>query len=117
MIEIVEIKSHNREVELNIREKALEYGLNPNIMIDIAIAESGMELEQVWNYKYEENKNYYTAFGVFQIVSSTYEAFCGSPEERFDIDKNIECAMIIASESGHHHWNESKKSWGVAYNY
>jgi hypothetical protein len=117
LIEIVELKSNNPEVEIKIRAKALEYGLNPNTMVDIAIAESGQNLEQVWNYRYEENPNYYTAFGIFQIVSSTYESFCGDPDERFDIDKNIECGMIIASESGKHHWNESKSAWSIAYNY
>ena len=85
-------------------------------MVNIAIAESGQNLEQVWNYRYEENPNYYTAFGIFMIVRSTYESFCGDPDERFDEDKNIECAMIIASESGKHHWSESQATWELAMN-
>ena len=109
VIEIVELKTDRPEVEKKIREKAKEYGLNPNEMVNIAIAES--DLRQVWNYRYEENRSYYTAFGVYMIVESTYEAFCGHADERFDIDKNIECGMIIASESGNHHWNESKDVW------
>jgi len=101
---------------MKIRAKAIEYGLNPNLMVEIAIAESGLNLEQVWNYRYEEDPDYYTAFGIYQVVSSTYEHFCGNPEERFDEDKNIECGMIIASESGIHHWSESSHIWSVALN-
>lgn len=65
----------------------------------------------VWNYMHDEAPDYYTAFGIFQIIRTTYEHFCGDPEERFDIDKNIECAMIIASTSGTHHWSASEGAW------
>ena len=116
VIEMVEILSNNPEVEMKIRDKAREYGLNPNKMVRIAIAESGENLSMVWNYKYEQNRSYYTAFGTFQIVESTYEAFCGHADERFNQDKNIECAMIIASKSGTHHWSESEDSWELALN-
>lgn len=101
---------------MKIREKAIEYGLNPNKMVAIAIAESGMNLDAGWNYRYKEDPDYYTAYGVYQVVRSTYEQFCGHPDERFDEDKNIECGMIIASESGLHHWNESKSQWILAQN-
>lgn len=96
-------------VEEKIIFKALEYGLDPELMKAIAWSESNYM--NVWNYKHAERPDYYTAFGIFQIVKSTYAGFCGDPEERFDIDKNIECAMIIASTSGTHHWSESKYMW------
>jgi hypothetical protein len=92
-----------------IREKAIQYGLNPNTMVDIALAES--DLVNTWNYKYEKAPLYYTAFGIFQITKSTYKHFCGNPTERFDEEKNIECAMIIASSSGLHHWSPSEHIW------
>lgn len=96
-------------VEKKIELRSLEYDLDPELMKKIAWSESNYK--NVWNYMHDVDPNYYTAFGVFQIVKGTYRAYCGDPEERFDVDKNIECAMIIASESGIHHWDESKYMW------
>lgn len=100
-------------VEEKIEYKALEYDLDPELMVAIAKAESYShgEFHNIWNWRHDERPNYYTAFGIFMIVRTTYLGFCGDPEERFDIDKNIECAMIIASTSGTHHWSESAHVW------
>lgn len=96
-------------VEEKIEYYANIYELDVDTMKSIAWHES--RYKNVWNYRYEENPNYYTAFGIFQIVRSTYASFCGDPQERFNEDKNIECAMKIASTGGLHHWDESKHMW------
>ena len=100
-------------IDLTIPEKIIkmseQYGLNSSTMLAIAKAES--QFKNVPNYLYTDENGRHTAFGIFQINGSTYEWLCGPRSERFDIDKNIECAMIIASQSGLHHWNESKHGW------
>jgi len=103
-------------IEMSIEDKIIikssEYGLNPELMLKIADAES--QFRSVPNYKYTDENGRYTAFGIFQITRTTWKTYCdedNSLEQRSDVDKNIECAMIIASESGVHHWNESKSNW------
>jgi len=103
-------------IEMSIEDriiiKSSEYGLNPELMLKIADAES--QFRSVPNYKYTDENGRYTAFGIFQITRTTWKTYCdedNSLEQRSDVDKNIECAMIIASESGVHHWNESKSNW------
>lgn len=109
----IEYQSEPQEVELTIEgkiiKKANEYGLDPDVMLAIADAESNFE--NVPNYLYDGEDGKYTAFGIFQITRTTFRHFCGDPDDRKDIDKNIECAMVIASESGLHHWSESKSMW------
>ena len=84
-------------------------GINPDTLKAIAYAES--RFLNVCNYKYTDESGYYTACGIFQITRSTFKAFCGDPFFRFDIHKNIKCAVKIASESGLQHWDESKQGW------
>lgn len=79
-------------------------------MKKIAWAES--QYRNVPNYMYDGEGGYYTAYGPFQITRTTYKAFCGEPSERLIVEKNIECAMKIATQSGLHHWNESIYAWG-----
>lgn len=99
--------------ELTVEDKivmsAQAYGLDEDLMLRIASAES--KFKNVPNYLYDGESGHYTAYGIFQITRTTYKAFCGNPDERLDIDKNIDCAMVIASKSGIHHWNESKNNW------
>lgn len=92
-----------------IISKSKASGLNPKTMVAIAKAES--QFRNVPNYKYTNEKGYYTAYGIFQITRTTYRAFCGDPAERLDIEKNIDCAMKIATSSGLHHWSESADNW------
>lgn len=77
----------------------------------MAIAKSESRFKNVPNYLYDGEDGYYTAFGIFQITRTTYKGYCGDPAERKDITKNIECAMIILTESGDHHWNPSRYAW------
>lgn len=87
-----------------IIQYAEEYDVDPDIMLSIAYEESGFK--NIDNSQYTED--YYSATGIFQIVKSTYKHFCGDDvEERRIPEKNIECAMKIASTSGIHHWSES----------
>lgn len=95
--------------EQKIERFAIKYNLDVQLMKKISWAES--RYQNVPNYMYDGENGYYTAYGPFQITRTTYRAFCGEPSERLEIDKNIECAMIIASQDGVHHWNESKQAW------
>jgi hypothetical protein len=88
-----------------IRRSSLAFGLNPDTMEAIAVAESG--LRNVCNWKYEGEDGRFTACGIYQITRPTFRAFCGDPSLRFDPYQNVRCAMVIASTSGLHHWSES----------
>jgi len=93
-----------------IIEQALEHGVDPDTALSIAWAES--RFKNVPNHKYTDENGLYTAYGIFQINASTYAPYCGEAEERFEIEKNIECAMIIMSEkNGLNHWSESFQAW------
>ena len=93
-----------------IVEKALEYGVDPDTALSIAWAES--RFKNVPNDKYNGENGYHTAYGIFQINASTYSPLCGEASERFEIEKNIECAMILMSkEGGLNHWSESYPVW------
>lgn len=103
-------------VELTVQEKivryAKDYGVDASIMLAIADAESNFK--SVHNYLYTDENGRYTAVGIFMILKSTWKDYCGDNNQyanRMDEDKNIECAMKIASKSGYHHWNESKHNW------
>lgn len=98
--------------ELSVQEKivkyASDYGVNVEIMLDIADDES--DFKGGPNYLYTGEDGRYTAYGIFQITRTTWKTYCGedtSLEQRSNEDKNIECAMKIASKSGYHHWDES----------
>lgn len=86
-----------------------EYNLDYELNVKVAKAES--HFINRCNYLYTDERGMYTACGIYQITRTTYRSFCGDPSERFDVDKNIQCAMKIMSTSGYHHWNESKQNW------
>lgn len=96
-------------VDDKIRFYSDKYKLNTELNLKVAKAES--HLKNVCNYKYTSESGMYTACGIYQITRSTYRSFCGDPKDRFDIDKNIECAMVIMSTSGYQHWKESQSQW------
>lgn len=103
-------------LELSVQDKivkyASDYGVSVETMLRIADAESDFKGGPNYLYKGEESR--YTAYGIFQITRSTWKTYCdddNSLEARSDEDKNIECAMKIAKNSGYHHWNESKSNW------
>lgn len=88
-----------------IIQYAEEYDVDPDIMLSIAWEESWFK--NIPNSIYTEN--YYSAFGIFMIVNSTWLAYCGdNVEDRKIPEKNIECAMKIVTKSGTHHWSESE---------
>ncbi len=100
-----------QEILEMIVEDALDRGYPVQKAVEIAKAES--ELKNVCNHKYDGENGMYTACGPFQITRTTYKAFCGDPAERLEIDKNIDCAFEILEESGDHHWDESRATWGA----
>ena len=88
-----------------------EYEVDSELALSIAYAES--EYKNIWNSRHNERPDYYTAFGIFQIVRGTYKSYCGDPEERFDVTKNIECGVkILSTPGGENNWNESRHVWG-----
>jgi hypothetical protein len=77
-----------------------------------AIVKGESNYKNVPNYKYHENPNYWSAYGIFQITRTTYKGFCGDPEERYEITPNIKCGIkILATEGGENHWNPSRHAW------
>ena len=109
---IIEIEKPAKfDCESYIEQQALNYGLDPKLML--AIAKSESECKNKPNYLYDGEKGRYSAFGIFQITRTTYREYCNNNiADRFIPEKNIDCAMIIATTSGLHHWNESKHKWG-----
>lgn len=98
-------------IEEKIIVKAVEYGYSPTKALAIAWAES--RYQNIPNsICYDGEQGVCTAYGIFQFTRTTYKAFCGPPEERMDIDKNIDCAVRMLSEGGESHWSESSSSWG-----
>lgn len=95
-----------------IKRKCVDFEVNCDLAIKIAKAESNFK--NVPNYKYTDEKGKFTAYGIFQILRSTYKQFCGNPNERMDIDKNIECGLKIMQDSGYQHWSESEVNWKLA---
>lgn len=95
-----------------IKRKCVDFEVNCDLAIKIAKAESNFK--NVPNYKYTDEKGKFTAYGIFQILRSTYKQFCGNPNERMDIDKNIECGLKIMQNSGYQHWSESEVNWKLA---
>lgn len=95
--------------EERIVRRAKEFGYDPTKALAIAWAES--RFKNVPNYKYDGETGRYTAYGIFQFTRTTYRAFCGDPDERMDIDKNIDCAVRMLAEGGESHWNESRDNW------
>lgn len=98
-------------IEEKIVQEAIKRDYSPEKALAIANAES--RFKNVPNFKYDGEDGYYTAYGIFQITRTTYKHFCGNPDERLDVDKNIECALKILSQGGESHWNESRHVWGL----
>lgn len=97
------------QVLSTIKSKCLNFNVNCDTAIRIAKAESNFK--NVPNYLYTDEKGRYTAYGIFQILRSTYKTFCGNPDERMIIEKNIECGLKIMQDSGVQHWSESLAMW------
>lgn len=90
-------------IEDIIRLKSEKAGLNADLMARIAYCESGFQ--QIWNYKHSENPNYWTAFGVFQIVKGN-EIKYGI--NRTTLDGNIDLAIRLYLDQGLKPWTASR---------
>ncbi len=100
-------------IEEKIVERATHYGYSTKRAVAIARSES--HFKNICNWKYDGEAGMFTACGIFMFTRTTYKAFCGPPAERFDVDKNIDCAVRMLSEGGESHWEESKHGkhgWG-----
>ena len=93
-------------IEDLIRSKARLAGLDEDLLVKLAWCESG--LQQKWNYLHDTNPDYYTAFGVFQIIKG-HEAKYGI--ERMSLEGNIDLAIQIYLKEGVRPWNLSFGCW------
>lgn len=85
-----------------IRTKAIEYGVDPDTAISIAMAESSLNPLAT-----NTNTNGTTDKGLFQINS-----IHGVPDEcRLDVECNTDWAMQKMSTAGTTPWNSSKHKW------
>lgn len=109
VIHVTETILPHDDIPAIIRHIAEREGVDPELMLDIAYAES--KFRNVPNYKYDGEKGGYTAFGIFQFTRTTYKGYCGDPDERFMPVKNIECAArILKEKGGTSHWEESRNN-------
>lgn len=97
----------NEEVKTLIVEYSKQYGIAPDLPLNIARCESGFN-------HLAKNKNS-TASGVFQYLSSTWKS---TDEGKaglsvFDADANVRAAVKYIASRGHAQpWNASKHCWG-----
>lgn len=92
------------EKALTPTEAIYKYMGQPEIMIKIAKAESGLNPKAKGPTKDQ---------GLFQIIPSTWKAFNCTGDPYIMLD-NVKCAEKIR-QNGLHHWNASKKGkngWG-----
>lgn len=105
------------EIERLILDYSIEYSEKYNssfsdvynLSLNIAWAES--HFENIPNYIYDGEDGNRTAWGIFQLTRTFYKNFCGDPEERKDIKKNISCGVRVIAMGGYEHWMESYNSW------
>ena len=97
-------------IEDLIRLKSEKQGINGDLAVKIAKAESGFNP----NVK---NPNS-SASGLYQYLDSTFESYCikkyefaNSLEEKNDPYIQIDCALAMIKDGGLHHWDASKIYW------
>lgn len=100
-----------KSVEEKIREKAIEYKVDPNLAVKIAKAESNL------NPNAKNSKS--SASGIYQFLDGTFVSYCirdfqftHSLDNKLNPDIQIECAVRMLSEGGIHHWDASRFIWG-----
>lgn len=94
-----------------IREAAEEKGLSyqeASLLVKIAECESGFQMK--WNYLHDTNPEYYTAYGLFQVVRG-HEATYGV--SRMTPEGNIQIAIQLYLKNGTGDWNLSKGCWST----
>ena len=77
-----------------ITTKAVEYGVNPQLALDLARIESNFET-------YAKNPKS-TAKGLYQFIDGTWNTYCTG--HVFDPEANTTCAMQLLSNGGIGHW-------------
>ena len=93
------------------------YGADTLLAINISYAES--RYKNVPNYAYDGENGISTAYGPFQLTRTFYKSFCGNPDERLIVDKNIECAIKVMAlqKNPYLHWIESYEMNGHGWRY
>lgn len=102
------LQERQAQYEPIIRQFSQKFGVPGDIMVAIAKCESGFNPYR-WNYLHDTNPDYYTAYGMFQVVKGHERTFGLS---RMTLEGNIEIAMRLYLANGTSDWNESKYCWG-----
>ena len=93
-------------IEDLIRLKSAEVGINGDLMVSIARCESN--LTQKWNYAHDTNPDYYTAYGVFQIIRTHQDKY---GINRMTLDGNMNLALELYKKNGTKDWELSRSCW------
>jgi soluble lytic murein transglycosylase-like protein len=86
------------------------YGVDKNLAVRIAFAESGL------NCKVRNKVS--SAGGLFQFINSTFlntQKRLGKPQDisrKYDCDENAELGIYLLSKGELHHWKASRSVWG-----
>ena len=79
------------DIAQTIRQRAQERGVDPELALAIAKAESGLR-PQIKNPKS-------SAHGLFQIVDDTWKQYGGDPKKRKDVNENIRIGLEILADN------------------
>jgi len=97
-------------IEGRIRAVARSYGVDENLAVAVAKAES--------DFRPNVQNASSTASGIFQFINGTWKDFCltkyelaTSTSQKNDPDIQIECAVRMISEGGLNHWDASRFLW------
>lgn len=94
------------EVEVLIRQKALESEINPDVFVAIARAESGLKEDA---YNPESHRGCNGSYSLFQVACIHYEQRGIYGEERFNPETNIQIAVELYQKHGYQPWTVCKK--------
>ena len=79
------------DIAQTIKQRAQERGVDPELALAIAKAESGLR-PQIKNPKS-------SAHGLFQIVDDTWKQYGGDPKKRKDVNENIRIGLEILADN------------------
>lgn len=79
------------EIEEKIRSAAEQKGVDPDLAVKIASAES--------SGKSKAKNSRSTAGGLFQVIDETWKRYGGAPGKKFDVDENIRIGTDILADN------------------
>ena len=100
------LNEEQRTIRDRILEKAEEEGLDGQLLARIAYCESKYQMK--WNYMHNIDPDYYTAYGVFQVIKGHEETYGIS---RMDLEGNLEIAFLLFRDKNVQPWILSESCW------